>query len=248
MSSSPERSRVRLDELLSRVRPEMVPLSQSFSYFSVTPLGSDEVHQYLEEPLAALPPALAASLPRIEIVLAPFLERANGRGDYVCFERPPDHRQIPATRLVTPDAAALAFAIKEEDIADYHYAFYNAIAGLVRWEEQSPARKAFTERIREELRTEVHGEVDDKAWQRKQALLRRPSAIAKEGKIFNEYVHQAFEDTFTLYLHGICCDIDVEPGPRQMPSRHLRRRLELLAQYFPPPAGYAVLPEQTRRR
>jgi len=26
----------------------------------------------------------------------------------------------------------------------------------------------------------------------------------------------------TLYLHGICCDIEWKPGPRQMPSRYLR--------------------------
>ena len=108
--------------------------------------------------------------------------------------------------------------------------------------------KDFTEHVREELRADVHGEVDDKAWQLKQALLRRPSVVAKESKAFQEYVRQAFEDTLTLYLHGICCDIDVEPGPRQMPSRSIRRRLELLLTHFPPPSGYAVLPEHVRRR
>jgi hypothetical protein len=47
---------------------------------------------------------------------------------------------------------------------------------------------------------------------------------------------------------GACCDIDVETGPRQMPSRYLRRRLELLLSVFPPPEGYAVLPEQLKAR
>jgi hypothetical protein len=32
----------------------------------------------------------------------------------------------------------------------------------------------------------------------------------------------------TLFLHGICCDIDVETGPRQLLSRYLRKRLELI--------------------
>jgi len=40
----------------------------------------------------------------------------------------------------------------------------------------------------------------------------------------------------------------VETGPRQMPSRYLRRRLELLIALFPPPEGYAVLPEQLKTR
>ena len=59
--------------------------------------------------------------------------------------------------------------------------------------------------------------------------------MRKETKLFREYARQAFEDTLTLYLHGTCCDIDVETGPRQMPSRYLRRRLELLISLFPPP-------------
>ena len=55
---------------------------------------------------------------------------------------------------------------------------------------------------------------------------------------------QSFADTLTLYLHGICCDIDVDTGPRQLPSRYLRRRLLLLEELFAPPPGYAVFPEQ----
>ena len=35
---------------------------------------------------------------------------------------------------------------------------------------------------------------------------------------------------------------------RQMPSRYLRRRLELLSELYPPPKGYAVLPEQVKKR
>ena len=55
---------------------------------------------------------------------------------------------------------------------------------------------------------------------------------------------QSFVDTLTLYLHGICCDIDVDTGPRQLPSRYLRKRLVLLEEVYPPPKGYAVFPEE----
>jgi len=68
------------------------------------------------------------------------------------------------------------------------------------------------------------------------------------AKLFRDYARQAFEDTLTLYLHGTCCDIDVETGPRQMPSRYLRKRLELLFSLYPPPEGYAVFPEQLKKR
>jgi hypothetical protein len=64
------------------------------------------------------------------------------------------------------------------------------------------------------------------------------------GKAVVLYAQTSFIDTLTLYLHGICCDIDVEPGPRQLPSRHLRKRLKLLQQMLPAPKGYAVFPEE----
>jgi hypothetical protein len=104
--------------------------------------------------------------------------------------------------------------------------------------------------LQDELKSRMHGEVDDLSWQRKQDLLRRNSSsrlkprVKRDGKAFREYARQSFIDTMTLYLHGICCDIDVEPGPRQLPSPRLRKRLKLLQGLFPPPEGYAVFPEE----
>src|SRR5580700_7842992 len=115
-----------------------------------------------------------------------------------------------------------------------------------RWIAES--QESFFRLLREELSSEIHGEVDEKSWHLKQALVRRQTNVRKETKMFREYARQAFEDTLTLYLHGTCCDIDVDTGPRQMPSRYLRRRLELLISLFPPPDGYAVLPEQLKTR
>ncbi|MBV8820078.1 MAG: hypothetical protein JO022_17065, partial [Acidobacteriaceae bacterium] len=106
------------------------------------------------------------------------------------------------------------------------------------------ARSRFATLLREELASQVHGEVDDESWRLKQQLLRRQVNLRNETKLFREYARQSFIDTLTLYLHGICCDIDVETGPRQLPSRMLRKRLQLLSTLFPPPAGFAVFPEQ----
>ena len=80
-----------------------------------------------------------------------------------------------------------------------------------------------------------------------EALLRRQVNLSKDTKAFRDYVKQAFVDTLTLYLHGICCDIDVDTGPRQLPSRYLRKRLQTLRDMFPPPEGYAVFPEETAK-
>ena len=136
----------------------------------------------------------------------------------------------------------------DEQTADYHYSLYNALAGLVAENWPADAQERYFRVIREELRAEVHGEVDERSWHLKQALLRRQTNIRKETKLFRDYAAQSFQDTLTLYLHGICCDIDVETGPRQMPSRSLRKRLEVLCSLYPPPEGYAVFPDQLKKR
>jgi hypothetical protein len=75
-------------------------------------------------------------------------------------------------------------------------------------------------------------------------LRRGKKGTSRASSAFREYARQSFIDTLTLYLHGICCDIDVDTGPRQLPSRYLRKRLIELEELFPPPQGYAVFPEQ----
>ena len=249
MPSESGQARITVEELASRFDGEMIPLTAKFSYFSILPMAEEDLRQYLHDPIAALSPAIISLLPKISLFLAPYLEKGNGKsGDTVSFERPMESRYIPASRREHDNCLVLALAVKEVEVADYHYQFYNALSTLVAdgWPDDVQTR--FHRTIREELSAEVHGEVDEKSWHLKQALLRRQTNVRKETKLFRVYARQAFEDTLTLYLHGTCCDIDIETGPRQMPSRYLRRRLELLISLFPPPEGYAVLPEQLKGR
>jgi hypothetical protein len=152
-----------------------------------------------------------------------------------------------SARAESDGFATLFFTIKDEQVSDYHYYFFDQIAALLshRWTEAT--QDAYHRLLREELNAEVHGEVDERSWHLKQSLLRRPMTARKDGKAFREYARQSFEDTMTLYLHGLCCDIDVETGPRQLPSRHLRKRLEALKGLFPPPEGHAVFPEDLKQ-
>jgi hypothetical protein len=245
-----DRAKVTVEEQITRIGSGMTSLGTTFSYFLVTPVAEEDLKQYLEDPISALPPAICAELPKVGILLVPYLEKANGKnGDQISFEKPSDPRQIFASRHARRDGAILAFAVKDEEMAEYHYSFYNAIAGLIAERPVAGAgREKFYGLVREELAAEVHGEVDERSWRLKQSLTRRQANARKETKLFHEYARQSFEDTLTLYLHGICCDIDVETGPRQMPSRYLRRRLELLSTLYPPPKGYSVLPDQAKKR
>ena len=138
----------------------------------------------------------------------------------------------------------LLFALKEHDVAEYHYRFFRHLAALLADKWESDATTKYLGILRDELTATVHGEVDEESWQAKQTLLRRQNSVKKESGPFMDYARLSFVDTLTLYLHGICCDIDVDTGPRQLPSRYLRKRLLLLEELFAPPPGYAVFPEQ----
>lgn len=82
--------RMSVAEFLERFRPEMVPLSHAFSYFFAgLPLTEEDIKEYLEEPIAALPPSIVKSLPKAQVVLVPFLEKSNGKGESATGRSPP---------------------------------------------------------------------------------------------------------------------------------------------------------------
>jgi len=255
MSALPDLNKLRVDQFAERFRSEMIPLSTTFSYFcSSAPLSEDDLKEYLQEPIAALPPAISELMPKISIMLVPYLERINGKerganqGEFVCTEKPPENRLFWASQVKLDGEEVLLFALEDQEVAEYHYRFYHSLATFTadRW--SSDQQLAFSGLIREELGAAVHGEVDEESWHLKQALLRRQSNIRKETKVFRDYARQSFIDTLTLYLHAICCDIDVETGPRQLPSRHMRKRLTLLHSLYPPPTGYVVFPEDLKKQ
>lgn len=248
MSSVADSSKTSVRQLAERCRGELIPLSTRFSYFSVLPVAEEDLRQYLNEPVSALSPAICDIIGKAAFLLTPYLERNGRGGDAVSFDAPSDGKRLDYSVLELDDLSVLAFGIRDLEMADYHYHFFGGLAALVgaRWPQEIQER--YFRAIREELSAEIHGEVDERSWHLKQALKRRQSNARKETKLFREYARQSFQDTLTLYLHGTCCDIDVETGPRQMPSRYLRRRIELLMSLFPPPEGYAVLPEHLTSR
>jgi len=259
MPAQVDLSKLSVRQFAERFKSEMIPLSNTFSYFCASiPMSEEDLKEYLEEPVAALPPGVAAALPKISILLVPYLERSNGNGaqktgtrdaraklaaaEYVSIEKPLHGRISAATQLSLGGETVLAFALKDQEVAEYHYRFYHLLATLMAEHWSDDVETRYIRVLRDELSADVHGEVDEPSWRLKQAM--RRSQNVRNGKAFREYARQSFADTLTLYLHGICCDIDVDTGPRQLPSRYLRKRLLLLEELFAPPAGYAVFPEQ----
>jgi hypothetical protein len=245
MPTPAELSKISVQDFTKRFRNEMIPLSNTFAYFSASPLSEEEVREHLEEPVSALPPAVLSAYAGTFVFLVPYLERAGGE-EYVTFNRPEAADRVWAVQFVSGQVATMFFGIKDREIADYHYDFYRAVAMLAAGRMPNGAPEEFADLLAQELRDRVHGEVDEESWALKQELLQKRTVPRRDTKAFRGYARQAFIDTMTLYLHGICCDIDVETGPRQIASRHLRKRLEVLHEKYPPPKGFAVFPEEVK--
>jgi hypothetical protein len=261
MSAQTPAGRLSIREFLKQIRRELVPLNTQISYFAAgSPLTEEDVRDYLEDPIAALPPAALERLPKIILLLVPYLERANGRAsvrsnghappvpeDLMSCEQPEEGKALRAVHWIEDGQVVVALAVDEMEVADYHHELYRQLASWTFDHTPVETLELYWAMLREELANRMHGEVDEESWQRKQGLLRRSSPGRRDSKAFREYARSSFVDTMTLYLHGICCDIDVEPGPRQLPSRNLRKRLKLLQEMFPQPKGYAVFPEELDR-
>ena len=239
-------------QFAERHRREMIPLRKPFSYyFAALPLTEEDIREYLDEPIAALPPSIVSQLPKISILLVPYLEKTRERGqnrsgEMVRLDRPTESKVSWTSCVFSKEEAVLAFAVKDQEVAEYHYRFYHCLAGLVADHWPPETQLQYSALLREELNVKVNGEVDEHSWRLKQAIVRRYSPARRETKAFQEYSKQSFVDTLTLYMHGICCDIDVETGPRQLPSRYLRKRLTLLRTFYTPPDGYPVFPEEIK--
>src|SRR6202030_4801907 len=109
MSAQPDLTKLSVRQFAERFRSDMIPLSTTFSYFCASvPMSEEDLKEYLEEPVASLPPSIASALPKISILLVPYLERNNGRersktkgstGDFVSIEKPPEGRTTTFTHL-----------------------------------------------------------------------------------------------------------------------------------------------------
>ena len=235
--------RTRVEAFAQPLWEQATPLGERFSYLVAgVKILDDDLKDYLEEPIAALPPLVLARLPHVSVVFVPFIE-VEGPTHYITTARPGKDKQAALARLDGPGRSMVLFTMQEPNLGDFHYYFFRAISKLAAETAAEAELERFSDLLVEEINQPVHGEVDEESWKLKQDIFERAAKIKKSTRGFTGYALSAFSDTLTLYLHGLCCDIDVEPGPRQLPSRPLRKRLEMLEELYPPPTGYAVFPD-----
>ncbi len=246
-SPLPPESKISVASFARHCSEQMIPINASLSYFSVIPLDDADLQRLVYDPAATVPPQAQRIVPKLNLVVVGYLEKTTGEGEeaepQVVFQRPSADKQVYSAVADHDGAAFLFLAVKDEDVADCHDSFYLELAALIVANAGEATIDRYATLLREELQAEVRGEVEDRSWRFKEKVLHQ-SSRARNTKTFREYVRESMIDTLTLYLHGLCCDIDVEAGPRQLPSGRIRKRLELLRELLPPPKGVAVFPEE----
>ncbi len=248
----PERLPVRA--FAERFRTEVKSLSDKFSFYSAgLKLNEEDEKEFIYDPVESLPPMVRALLPDISIVLVPQLEGVKAEEIQVVLDTPVDPKAKSAPDRVWQsetqfeDSIVLTFAVQGCDSGEYHYRLFHSIAVKVAERAKPEFWQGYLDLLHDELKRKVHGEVDEDSWRAKDALLAATLSPWRDSRQFQHYARVSLVDSLTLYLHGLCCDIDVEPGPRQIQSRELRKRLLWLYANVGAPDNYSIVPEQKKR-
>ena len=116
--------------------------------------------------------------------------------------------------------------------------------GQALWEKLSDAEfRAYWLLLADEIRSGTQGEIDEQALEEKRALLagrfyaRSPRHLARYGRA-------SFAGTAAEFVHCLWHDVSARTGPGYLPAPQLRRRLALLARWFPPGRGYRLFPRR----
>jgi hypothetical protein len=107
----------------------------------------------------------------------------------------------------------------------------------------SAQERAYWLLLDEELRADTPGEIDEDALQQKRTLLSGYFSATSRRRL-ESYGAASFAGTAAEYVHCLWHKVTIRSGPDFLPARQLKRRLELLARWYPPAPGYQLFPRE----
>jgi hypothetical protein len=114
--------------------------------------------------------------------------------------------------------------------------------GQALWEVLVPAQaKEYWLLLDSEFLAGISGEIDEDALREKRALVASRLSAASSRRL-ERYGRASFAGTAAEYIHSLWHDVEVVSGPEHLPQPQLRRRLDLLAKWFPPNQGQSLYP------
>lgn len=223
------------------VRGEFVPLSNlahGWELHSAVPLTPAEERTMVREPALAAPEALAERLGKLRVLVVPYLACLEG-GDAVSFSKPTGQTHS-AVWMAADDRTNLVLASRELDAHDTGFEFLASLAELSLSKLSAGEIERYTLLLEEERRLRISGEIDEEALTAKKTCASSQHPWRKSRALFDQYRDVSFASTLAEYMHGLWHDVQIRVGPEHLPVAQLRRRMNLMAEFFPPNAGYSI--------
>jgi hypothetical protein len=187
------------------------------------------VREFLRPAVRAVPSEMARQLTHCSIRLAVDLGGPNVASEWTADER--EVRISIATGDRTNHDVAMELLI---------------CLGQALWQKLTSEQcRAYWLLLDSEFQAGVKGEIDEEALKEKRALLGSRISAASDRRL-ERYGRASFAGTAAEYVHSLWHDVEVVSGPEHLPAQYLRRRLELLASWFPPGPGHKLYPPGRR--
>jgi hypothetical protein len=155
--------------------------------------------------------------------------------------------ELDGTSQWTTTTSALEVSVMTNELEEHDIAMELLVClGQALWERLTVAElRAYWTILRDEINSGVAGEIDEQALAEKRSLL-ASSSHAKSARHLESYGCSSFAGTAAEYVHCLWHDVSIRSGANYLPAEALRRRLELLARWFPPDRGYRLFPRARR--
>lgn len=231
------------------IRGSFVPLSRlahGWEMHAAVPLTPAEERAMVRGPAEAVPGSIAERLGKLRVLMVPFIACAES-GDTVYFDKPEGETHT-AVWEESEGRIHLVVSSRELNPHDTGFEFLASIGELLRPRLTESEIDRYTRLLERELEEGVSGEIDDDARTAKEPLLPGRGRRPRRGEKFAEYRDISFVSTAAEYMHGLWHDVQIRVGHEHLPLPQLRRRMQLLAEMFPPNPGYSVFAKELEEK
>ena len=147
----------------------------------------------------------------------------------------------------TTTPSALEVSVTTSELEEHDIAMELLVClGQALWERLSVAElRAYWTILWDEINLGIEGEIDEQALDKKRSLFESRSH-AKSAHHLQSYGCASFAGTAAEYVHCLWHDVSIRSGANYLSAEPFRRRLELMARWFPPDRGHRLFPPARR--
>ncbi len=206
------------------MRPGLLHLAHGWTLLPSPVLSPPLVREFIRPAVRAVPSSMASRLGFCRISL-------------------PAEADLGVSSRWTESDAGLEVTVIPADSTDHDLALeLLTCLGQALWERLSDSEfRAYWVLLAGEIRAGITGEIDEQALEEKRSLL-ASRRHARSLRQLARYGRASFAGTAAEYVHCLWHEVTARTGPDYLPAPPLRRRLELLAGWFPPDRGYRLFP------